>query len=226
MLIPFTRDQFFGAFSAYNQAIWPAQIGLLLGAVVIAGVAWRQEPPRWTALALSGLWIWTAAVYHIGFFVAVTSAAYLFAAGFAAQAALIAWHGPRMEKLQLGRPREPGARALGWALVLYGIVGYPVIALLAGQRYPAMPTFGAPCPATIFTLGVLCWTRRPIPWTLLAIPLAWSLIATSAALAFGVVEDLALPLAAVAVLADQRRRARRGVVTGVPGGSTSGRFRA
>ncbi|HEX7979136.1 MAG TPA: DUF6064 family protein [Gemmatimonadaceae bacterium] len=71
---------------------------------------------------------------------------------------------------------------------------------LAGQHYPAVPTFGLPCPTTIFTLAVLTWCVRPVPWSVLVVPVVWTLLAISAAIAFGIVEDFALPLAAVATL--------------------------
>jgi len=91
-------------------------------------------------------------------------------------------------------------RAVGPALVAYALLLYPSIAMMSGQRYPAMPTFGLPCPTTIFTLGLLMWTRAA-PTILLIIPLLWALIATQVAVQFAVYEDFGLTLAALAALA-------------------------
>jgi hypothetical protein len=78
---------------------------------------------------------------------------------------------------------------------------------MLGQRYPELPTFGLPCPTTIFTLGMLSLCPRPVPWTLYLIPGLWAVIATSAAWVFGIGEDLALVpalLASVALNAHHR----------------------
>ena len=50
----------------------------------------------------------------------------------------------------------------------------------------------------LFTFGMLCWADVPNRWTVLVIPTAWALVATSAALWLDVYEDLAL-LAAAAI---------------------------
>ena len=92
---------------------------------------------------------------------------------------------------------------IGYALVLY-----PAIAYLAGQRYPAMPTFPLPCPLTILTLGIFAWRGPSLSPDLLVVPGLWALVGISAAVNFGVVEDLALPLAFLTVLGVQL--ARRG----------------
>jgi Family of unknown function (DUF6064) len=54
------------------------------------------------------------------------------------------------------------------------------------------PTFGLPCPTTIFTLGMLLWLDKTPPLYLLIIPLLWSLIGTVAALKLGIREDVGL----------------------------------
>jgi len=55
-----------------------------------------------------------------------------------------------------------------------------------------MPTFGLPCPTTIFTFGMLAFLRPPYPRYLFVLPLVWVLIASQAAFLFGMVEDLGL----------------------------------
>ncbi|HXV44590.1 MAG TPA: DUF6064 family protein, partial [Anaerolineae bacterium] len=58
--------------------------------------------------------------------------------------------------------------------------------------YPQSPTFGLPCPTTIFTFGLLLWTDHRFPKYLLVIPVIWSLFGLSAAVQLGVLEDIML----------------------------------
>lgn len=69
MQIPFTVEQFYGVFSAYNMAIWPAQI-FLLGLALIA-IALLAAQRRFSGVGISGilafLWAWQALAYHLAF---------------------------------------------------------------------------------------------------------------------------------------------------------------
>ena len=51
--------------------------------------------------------------------------------------------------------------ALGTALAALGgaLVAYPVLSAMLGREFPEMPTFGLPCPTTIFTLGLLAFLK-------------------------------------------------------------------
>jgi len=80
-------------------------------------------------------------------------------------------------------------------LILYGMVLYPVLGYFLGHAYPASPTFGAPCPTTIFTFGLLLWTKGRVKWFLLVLPLIWSLIGFGAAVKLGIREDIGLLVA-------------------------------
>ena len=211
MRLPFSAEQFFGLFVRYNEAVWPLQLLLVTAAIIVVIVA--VSAPRRSRIvtgSLAALWAYAALAYHLAFFTTLTPAAHLFAALFLVEAALLGWHGLHTRRLHLAVPPDATARIVGIVLILYALVGYPALAHVAGQRYPAMPTFGVPCPTTIFTLGVLMWCLRPVPWSVLVVPVGWSVIATVAAVAFGVVEDFALPVAAALSLAVLTRPARRG----------------
>jgi hypothetical protein len=67
-----------------------------------------------------------------------------------------------------------------------------------GRVFPFSPTFGAPCPVTIFTFGLLVWGNRGFPLYLLIIPLVWAVIGSTAAWHFGVTEDYGLSVTAAA----------------------------
>jgi hypothetical protein len=204
MQLPFTLDQFLDAFRLYNLAVWPAQWVLIaagLGAIVLALTGRRTG--RWVSVILAVLWFWMAAVYHLAVFTSINPAALAFAAAFAVQGALFAWVAFRAPAVTY-RPRSSVAAVIGAVLIVYAIIAYPVLGYALGHRYPEAPTFGVPCPTTIFTLGLVVWAGRSLPGRLLIVPLAWSVVGTSAAITLGMTEDFGLLAAAVAVLVARR----------------------
>src|SRR6478735_636787 len=46
---------------------------------------------------------------------------------------------------------------------------------------PAVPTFGLPCPTTIFTIGVLLFAKAPVPRSAFIVPVLWALVGSTAA---------------------------------------------
>jgi hypothetical protein len=202
MRLPFTIDQFLDTFRRYNDAVWPAQwilVALALAAVVLA-LRNRPGGDRWVSGILALMWFWMAAAYHLAFFADVTRGAVTFAAAFAMQGVLFVWitYRPRPPSY---RPRSPATAIVGTALIVYALIVYPALGYLLGHRYPAAPTFGVPCPTTIFTLGMIVWSSGSIPWRLLVVPLAWCVVGVSAAVNLGMTEDLGLPVAGVVSVA-------------------------
>lgn len=200
MNLPFGQAEFFAVFAAYNSAVWPVQLLLVGLAVAIVGLALRPRTwsNRFTSWVLAFLWVWMGLVYHFGFFHRINPAAGLFAVFFVIQGLLFGLAGGVRGRLDFHF--QPTVRGFAGALLVgYALVGYPLLGSLLGREFPATPTFGLPCPTTIFTLGVLFWLRRPASWFFLVIPLAWSLVGTTAALQLGVPEDLGLFAAGVVV---------------------------
>lgn len=193
MNLPFDVPQFFAVFASYNAAVWPAQLvltGLALAAIVLA-LRSRAWSDRATSGILGLLWIWMGLIYFVGFLRTINPAATLFGALFVLEGvALLTWGGFR-RGTRFGFERTTRG-ALGAALLAFALVAYPVLGYAIGHRYPATPTFGVPCPTTIFTLGLLLWTEPPVPRALLVVPLLWSAMGASAALQLGVWEDLGL----------------------------------
>lgn len=68
-VLPFTAEQFYCVFREYNTTVWPAQIFLLVLAVV--AIALVVFPRRWSDLGVSSilafLWAWLGLVYHLSF---------------------------------------------------------------------------------------------------------------------------------------------------------------
>lgn len=210
MVLPFSTDEFFQVFSAYNTAVWPAQI-LLVGAAVLC-VALAFRPERWAGraivLVLSALWGWMAVAYHWAFFTEINPAARIFGALFLLEAVVLLWVGLRADELRF-EPRRDLFGAAGGILITYALIVYPVVGAALGHRYPAQPTFGLPCPTTIFTAGMLIWLKPKVPWEALVVPVVWSVIGMTAVVYFGVLEDAVLPFAtisaAVLILMKNRR---------------------
>lgn len=199
MTLPFDRAAFFEVFARYNDAVWPAQV--LLHVLAVAALALLfvrgRRSGRAISLVLALLWAWMGGVYHLVYFRPINPAAALFGALFLAGAAAFAWEGVVRARLRCG-DGGGAARPVGTALVAYALVGYPLLGYALGHRYPAMPTFGLPCPTTIFTVGMLAFLRPPVPWRVLAVPVLWTLIGVQAAFALGVYEDLGLLAASAA----------------------------
>jgi hypothetical protein len=207
--VPFTISDFLDVFRRYNEAVWPAQWILLLLALtaVIAALRarWLTRAP---ALVLAVLWLWTGVVYHFAFFRSINPAAVVFGALFIVQAVVFVWLSLRKPTIRFTVQRDI-AGLLGGLLIVFALVIYPSLGWLAGHRYPAAPTFGLPCPTTVFTFGLLLWVQPALPRRVLIIPVLWSVVATVAAFQLGMVEDFSLPLAAVVASAVALRGERR-----------------
>ena len=198
MKLPFTIDQFFGVFRAYNETVWPAQVLLLVLALAALGCV--AFPRHWSGPVVSAilalLWAWLGLAYHLAFFASINPLAYVFAAVSVAGALVFVWQGVVRRRLEFRLARS-ARTAIGLGLVFFALVVYPAWSVYAGHRYPAMPTFGLPCPTTLFTLGLLALLVAPYPRGPLMVPVLWCLVGAQAAFLLGVPQDLSLLVAAV-----------------------------
>ena len=199
MDVPFTIDQFLNVFKDYNTAIWPAQlVAYLLGFAAVGLAVWQKAgADRAISGILALFWFWIGGVYHLTFFAAINKAAYLFGSLFILQGAFFLAAGAVKRELRFSF-RSDGYGIAGAAFIAYAMIVYPLVGALLGHGYPYSPMFGvAPCPATIFTFGILLWTRGPVPFWLLVIPLLWSLLGFTAVIELGMVEDAGLLIASL-----------------------------
>ena len=199
MSLPFSQTEFFAVLAAYNLAVWPAQIVLELGALTVVWLVLRRSPDAgvWTSAVLAVLWAWTGIAYHWAFFTTINPAAWAFGALCLAAAVAFAWFGVVRRSIVLS-PRFGRRALLGWAFVAFAIVLYPALSIATGHRYPELPTFGLPCPTTIFTVGVLMLATRETPRSVYVGPAIWSAIGASAAFLLSVYADLGLLLSGAA----------------------------
>lgn len=198
--LPFTREQFFGVFTQYNEAVWPAQVVAVVGGLAMVVLVLRpsRRGDRFIGAGLAAMWGWTGIAYHALHFSAINQAAYAFAVLFVAQAILLL-HVVVVRARVAFRPGAEPVHWLGWALVAYALVLYPLVGLWFGHTVAQLPMFGiTPCPLTLFTLRLLLMAAPPARG-LLVIPLLWSAIGGSAATLLGVPQDWPLLLGGVVV---------------------------
>ena len=204
MQLPFTQEAFFDVFQLYNAAVFPWQIVIqALAFMVIPLMALQRQArsliwARLIGLILAALWAWMGAVYHILYFAKINPAAVLFGAFFIMQALLflflMVWRSPSV-LLHPSRARQ----VIGPLMMIFGLLAYPVLNGVLGHGYLESPTFGAPCPTTIYTIGLMLTLRNvhPLLWV---VPIAWSFIGASAAFLLGVPQDFSLVAAGVIAL--------------------------
>lgn len=199
-MVPFSSDEFFGVFAAYNAAVWPVQLVLLAAAIAAVAVAFQQTgtASRVTAAFLALLWVWTGVAYHLIHFRTINPAAVGFGVLFVLQAILFFWWGVLRRRLAF-RTGWDVRGVLAAAILVYALAIYPLLGSVTGHPYMASPTFGAPCPVVIYTFGLLllAW---PVPAGLLVIPVVWAVVGSSAVVAFGVLQDSGLLASALLVL--------------------------
>jgi uncharacterized protein DUF6064 len=189
--LPFSRDQFLDVFEAYNRALVAPAAGMWLFALAVTiSIVRGRDVTRWAFAVQALLWAWSGVAYHAVFFARVNPAARLFAGLFVVQAAAFAWLAT-IEAAPRVAWRRDVRHAVALSVATYGLA-YPFVAAVAGS-YPRTPTFGVPCPTTIFTIGLLLATN-PLPRWLVIIPLMWSVVGGSAALVLDMPADAVLLL--------------------------------
>jgi hypothetical protein len=160
-------------------------------------------------IVLTIMWLINGIGYHIMFFSVINPIAKVFGGLFVLQAVLYIMEWLRLRKTDI--IFDSGIRqTAGWIITAYGMIFYSLIGYLIGHVYPAAPVFGvAPCPTTIFTLGILLVMGNNIRNRLFIIPCLWAVIGSMAAFKLGIKEDLGLLLSAViAVILILRKQAK------------------
>ncbi|MBN2079670.1 MAG: hypothetical protein JW838_11940 [Spirochaetes bacterium] len=198
MNIPFTTEQFIQVIVDYNTSVWPAQIVLNLLAMSALFFIFTKRPcsERVISAILAFLWIWMGAMYHLVFFTSINKLAYGFGTFFILQGILFVFSGSIRSTLSFSFQRN-AFTYIGLAFIIFALILYPIIGYYMGHPYPKQPTFGLPCPTTIFTFGLLLLTDKIVPKYILIIPFVWSIIGFFAAIKFTITEDYGLLAAGI-----------------------------
>jgi hypothetical protein len=198
MELPFTIEEFLNVIKSYNQSIFPAQIIFYLVGFYCVYLLLKSPKHRdkFINFILSFFWLWIGIVYNLIFFTSINKAAYIFGFLFIIQGILFLIFGIVKNDISFSY-RKDLFGIVGLIFISYALVIYPVLNFVLGHPYPYAPTFGLPCPTTIFTFGMLLFASKKISIGLLIIPLVWSLIGLSAAINLSIYEDFELIIAVV-----------------------------
>lgn len=191
--MPFSAEDFLRVFASYNTAVFPLQILFYLLAIccLILVIKPYNQAGRLISAILAFLWLWTGLVYHIIFFSAINKAAYGFGAVFIVQSLLFFYYGVFKNDFEFVW-KKGVIGILAWGIILYSLLIYPLLGFIFGHGYPRQPTFGLPCPTTIFTFGILIFTLDRLRWWQYVIPLLWAALGFTAAIKLGIAEDTGL----------------------------------
>ncbi len=198
---PFTLEQFLEVFKNYNEAVFPIQLIFYFISAIVIYLTFKPIPLSGKIISgiLSFLWLWMGIAYHIIFFTTINKAAYLFGGLFIIQGILFFILGVFQNKF-LFQFQKNKYGITGIILIVFALIIYPVLGYFLGHIYPSSPSFGLPCPTTIFTFGVLLLNIKKCPITILIIPFVWSVIGFMAAFQFGILEDTGLILTSLITL--------------------------
>ena len=179
----FAPRTYWRLFELHNEAWWPAPWLLPLAglAAVACLLRWRLPALRAVLAGLAAVWSFVAWAFLLQRYAPINSAAPVFAIGFGAQALALAVLATRPD---LGVAARRGRRVAGLLLCAFGLLGHPLLAVVAGRPWTQAEVFGlAPDPTVIVTLGVLLWVQagparptRRLLHALWTVALAWCAI--------------------------------------------------
>jgi len=198
MKLPFTLEQFLDIFRQYNISVWPIQVVLVILAITATyfSIFKKSYSDKIIVSILAFLWLWIGIVYHLIYFSSINKAAIVFGSLFIIQSLLFFYFGIIKGKLRFQFSLNRYG-ITGMVLILFALIIYPLLAYWLGHVYPSSPTFGLPCPTTIFTFGILLFSSSRVPVIVIIIPAIWSIIGFSAAVSLGMKEDTWLLIAAL-----------------------------
>lgn len=196
-------EEFFALLETYNVVYWPVHVVTFLLGVTAVVLALKKATgfDRIISGILASLWLWSGVIFLIVFFgpstpmiFGITVPGFWYAAGalFIIQSIVFLYFGVIRRSIAYGSDGNPYA-TVGLVAIAYAMIVYPIIGYITGHPIPGYPLFGsAPCPVTIFTVGMLLLTNRRMPRLVPIIPLIWGLMGILAVVVFSVWADVGL----------------------------------
>ena len=197
----FSPRTYYRTIELYNLAIWPAQLaGVAIGLAIVALlIAKRKQHDRIIAGLLAACWLWVGWAFLYQRYAQINWVAPWFAMAFALQALLLVVVGVFAGRIVF-EPSGGGRFRVATALVAMTVLGYPLLAPLAGRSWMTAESFGVtPDPTAIATLVALALLRGRVRWLLLVVPLLWC--AATALTLWAMESRQAIVVAAAAVIA-------------------------
>ena len=201
-------DDFYSTLESYNETFWPMIIITFLLGIVVVYLAARKSgsSSKLISAILSFLWIWSGIVFFIIYYgsmevdflgLVMPGVWYLGGVLFLFQGVLFLIFGVVKSRLSF-RLGGDWHSVVGALMIVYAMVIYPVIGFLTGYGYPKYPVFGiAPCPLTIFSLGLFQWSDRKMPLAVVLVPFIWGLMGIMPVLALNVWADIGELMSAI-----------------------------
>lgn len=204
-------EEFFDLFGSYNEMYLIVIILTFVFAIVALLMVFRKSTysNRIISLTLAFLWLWIGIVFGILVFgpfptvmagIEMPGIWYLFGSIFALHGFILLYFG--VIKDTVSYTWKPSYRHyIGLFIILFGLVIYPFVGVLTGRVFPEYPLFGiAPCPVTLFTIGLLLWSDVKPALPLVVIPIFWGFMGIVPVLFYEVYADIVTILAGIIAL--------------------------
>ncbi len=200
MKTPFSKEQFFSVFEAYNTEVFPMQIVILaLGIFALLVLSYKHRlKNKLIGVFLGFNWLWAGIVYQIMYFSPINKAAFVFGLLFIIQGTLLLLDTFVFKRLAFNFKQNIES-SIGAFLVIFGLLIYPIVGWLLERSLPHIISAGLPCPTVIITFGFFALALDRVKWYLLITPFLWSVISLGAVTNFGIYQDYMLILSAIAI---------------------------
>lgn len=203
--------EFYDLVGSYNEMYLIVTILTFVLAIVSLLMVFRknEHSNRIVSFTLTFLWLWIGVVFGIIVFgsfptvlagIEMTGSWYLFGGIFTVHGIILLYFG--VIKDTVSYSWKPDTRHyLGLLFILFGVVIYPFVGVLAGRVFPGYPIFGImPCPVTLFTIGLLLWSDVKPTFPVVIIPIFWAFMGIVPLLFYEVYADIVTILAGTIAL--------------------------
>ena len=201
-------EEYFDLFGAYNETYLIMIVLTSVLAIIALLMVFRKSEysNRVISFTLAFLWLWIGIVFGILVFgpfptvlagIEMSGSWYLFGSIFVIHGIIMLYFG--VIKDTTSYSWKPGSRHfIGLFIIVFGLVIYPFVGVLTGRVFPEYPVFGiAPCPVTLFTIGLLLWSDKKPSLPLMAIPIFWALMGIAPVLFYGIYADIVTILSGI-----------------------------
>jgi uncharacterized membrane protein YuzA (DUF378 family) len=189
-------------FELHNDAMWPAHcVAVLSGFAIISFVIRTRAWSGRVVYAVLGIaWLVVAWAFFLRRYQTINWAADYVAPVIASEGVLL------LVLAVLARAPDPifrrtSAGVTAMAVLLVGLLGYPLIAPLSGRSWHSAEFFGlTPDPTAVVTLAVMALSSGAARWMAILIPTAWCIVTGLTLWALSWPDFFVAPLAAALAL--------------------------
>jgi Family of unknown function (DUF6064) len=160
-LLLFSPRVYYRLIELHNLAVWPAQAGAALLALLLVRLIAKpvRGSDQLVAVCLGAIWLWVAWSFLWHRYAQINWAAIYVAPMYALEGLLFIWVGCARGGLSFALKRTTTSAA-GLALLLVALLGYPLIAPAVGRNWLAAEMFAVvPDPTAATTLAIVPPTR-------------------------------------------------------------------